>query len=165
MTTSGTVTIKQREAMTVAYLSRKGSYYQIREAMGALFGGLGGKGLAPAGPPGGSYYNSPAETPESELLWDLWVAVAGNPAEEPAAVGAGVGIRRVPSTHVAFAMHRGPHDPMDEVMKTYGALMRWIEENGYEITGPSEEVYLTDLATTPPEQLLTEIRFPVSKKG
>lgn len=159
MTTGSTVSIKQREAMTVAYLSQKGPYTQMGEAIGALFGGVAQWGLAPAGPPGGTYYNDPRQVPESELLWDLWVAVAGSPAEEPA-VGAGVGIKKIAATQVAFAMHRGPYD---QIGNAYAALGQWIAEHGYEPAGPSEEVYLSDPANTPPEQILTEVRLPVRK--
>jgi len=35
--------------------------------------------------------------------------------------------------------------------------------NGYEIVGPATEVYLSNPAETPPEELLTEVRFPVRK--
>ena len=48
--------------------------------------------------------------------------------------------------------------------KTYGALGGWIMENGYEIVGPAEEIYLSEPEKTPPEERLTEVRFPVRKR-
>lgn len=72
----------------------------------------------------------------------------------------GVGIKRVEPYEVASTMHKGAYD---EVGETYGALVPWIMENGYEIAGPSEEVYLSDPQNTPPEEILTEVRFPVRK--
>jgi effector-binding domain-containing protein len=36
-------------------------------------------------------------------------------------------------------------------------------ENGYEIAGPPEEVYLNDPNVTPRDEILTEVRFPVKK--
>jgi len=41
---------------------------------------------------------------------------------------------------------------------------RWVD-NGYEIVGPYEEVYLSDPGKTMPEELLTEVRFPVKKRS
>jgi effector-binding domain-containing protein len=58
-------------------------------------------------------------------------------------------------------MHHGPYDGVGQ---TYEQLGRWIAENGYEIAGPSEEVYLSNPQETPPAELLTEVRFPVRKK-
>jgi len=49
-------------------------------------------------------------------------------------------------------------------MQTDEQLGRWIAENGYEVVGPSEEVYLSNPQGTPPAELLTEVRFPVRKK-
>jgi effector-binding domain-containing protein len=44
-------------------------------------------------------------------------------------------------------------------------LEAWIAENGYEIAGPYEEVYLSDPGKTMPEALLAETRFPVKKRS
>jgi len=50
------------------------------------------------------------------------------------------------------------------VGETYGALVGWIMENGYQIVGPGEEIYLTDPDKTTPQELLTEVYFPVKKQ-
>jgi len=70
-------------------------------------------------------------------------------------------VKRVEGAEVASTMHKGP---FHEVGKTYGALGGWIMENGYEIVGPAEEIYLSEPEKTPPEELLTEVRFPVRKR-
>lgn len=159
MTTGSTVSIKQREAMTVAYLSRKGPYFLLGAAIGALFEGLAQRGLAPAGAPGGTYYNAPGQVPDAELLWEVWVAVAGSPPEAPAE-GEGVGIKRLAAAEVASTMHRGAYD---QIGNTYGILMQWITQNGYQVVGPAEEVYHMDPVNTPPERLLTEVCLPVKR--
>lgn len=68
------------------------------------------------------------------------------------------------------------HGGFENVGESYGALMAWIERNGYRIAGTNREVYLR--AVVPPEMLaqypsefvtadeaerLTEIQFPVQK--
>jgi effector-binding domain-containing protein len=73
----------------------------------------------------------------------------------------GLGVKKVEEAEVASTMHRGP---FDQVGDTWGALVGWIMENGYQIVGPGEEIYLTDPDKTPPQALLTEVRFPVKKR-
>jgi len=154
------VTVKKTEPMTVAFVSMKGPYSLIGETFGKLYGLIGEKGYVPAGPPVGVYFNAPGQVTDEELLWELRSPIAGDvtpsgPDER------GLGIKKVEAAEVAATMHKGPYD---QVGTTYGALAGWIAENGYEIVGPSEEVYLSDPGKTAPEELLTEIRFPVKKR-
>ncbi len=154
------VTVKKTEPMTVAFVSMKGPYSLIGETFGKLYGWIGEKGYVPTGPPVGVYFNAPGQVPDEELLWELRSPIAGDvapggPDER------GLGIKKVEAAEVAATMHKGPYD---QVGATYGALAGWIAENGYEIVGPSEEVYLSDPGKTAPEELLTEIHFPVKKR-
>jgi effector-binding domain-containing protein len=154
------VTVKKTEPITVAFVSKKGPYSLIGETFGKLYGLIGEKGYVPAGPPVGVYFNAPGQVPDEELLWELRSPIAGDvapggPDER------GLGIKKVEAAEVAATMHKGPYD---QVGATYGALAGWIAENGYEIVGPSEEVYLSDPGKTAPEELLTEVRFPVKKR-
>jgi AraC family transcriptional regulator len=154
------VMVKKTEPITVAFVSNKGPYTLISETFGRLYGLIGEKGYVPAGPPVGVYFNAPGQVPDEELLWELRSPIAGDvtpsgPDER------GLGIKKVKAAEVAATMHKGPYDG---VGATYGILAGWIAENGYQIVGPSEEVYLSDPDKTPPEELLTEIRFPVKKR-
>ena len=79
----------------------------------------------------------------------------------PGLMRGGLGVKRAEAKEVAATMHKGP---FEQVGSTYGAPAVWIVENGYEIVGPSEEVYLSEPEKTPPEELLTEVRFPVKKR-
>lgn len=160
MTSPIQVTIKQTEPITVAFLSMKGPYTQISEAFGKLYSWIGEKGLMPAGPPLGLYFNMPGQVPDEELLWELRSPIAGDVAPSGPDEQEGLGVKQLEAIQVAATTHRGP---FEEVGKTYEALGGWIAENGYEINGPTEEVYLSDPNATPPEQLVTEIRFPVRK--
>jgi AraC family transcriptional regulator len=152
--------VKQTEPRTVAFVSVKGPYDHIEGAFGRLFGWVIEKGYAPVGPPLGIYFNSPEQVPAGELLWELQCPLADDIApSEPDA--SGVGIKEVAGAEVVSTMHKGP---FDEVGRTYGMLWEWINANGYEIVGASEEVYFSDPSSTPPEELTTEVRFPVRKK-
>jgi AraC family transcriptional regulator len=154
------VTVKKTRPMTVAFLSKKGPYTLISDAFGKLYGWIGEKGYIPAGPPLGVYFNAPEQVPAEELLWEIGSPIAGNvtlsgPDEK------GLGVKRLEAVEVAATMHKGP---FDQVGQTIHALEAWIAENGYEIVGPYEEVYLSDPGKTPLEEILTELRFPVRKK-
>ena len=159
MTSSIEVTVKETEPRTLAYLSMKGPYSQIGETFNRLYATIVEKGLVPAGPPVGFYYNTPGQVPDEQLYWELCSPVAGEvsvggPDEK------GFGIKQLEPVQVAATIHKGS---FENVGDTYGALAGWIAENGYQVNGPGEEVYLSDPGTTPPEELTTEVRFPVVK--
>jgi effector-binding domain-containing protein len=62
---------------------------------------------------------------------------------------------------MATTIHKGSYDT---VGGAYGALMKWVEANGYQIIGPCREIYFTDPSSgTPPSEYVTEIQFPVTK--
>jgi DNA-binding transcriptional MerR regulator len=57
------------------------------------------------------------------------------------------------------------HGPFVTIGDAYAALIKWIEENGYQICGPSREIYLRPAhngSQTDPNTL-TEIQFPIRK--
>ena len=159
MATPIEVTVKETEPVLVAFIAMKGPYTQISEAFGKLYGWIGQKGYIPAGPPSGSYFNVPGEVPDEELSWELRSPIAGDVAPSGPSMQ-GLGVKRLGRARVAAAIHKGP---FDTVGATYEAMANWINENGYEIVGPADEVYLSNPQDTAPEELLTEVRFPVRK--
>jgi effector-binding domain-containing protein len=153
------VDLKTIEPETVAYVAMRGPYTQVPEAMGVLYGWIAQHGLQPAGMPGAVYLTAPDDVPESEALWELQTAVAGSPAPaEPDESGCGV--RLNPAMLVAYTMHRGPYE---NVAETYEKLDHWVAAEGYAMAGPPQEVYFSDPNEVPPEEYLTEVRFPIVK--
>ena len=73
-----------------------------------------------------------------------------------------VNVKTTEPQEVAFAVHKGSYQKLGEV---FGKLVQWIEENGYEIVGPSVTVCYNDPHTTPEEELISECQFPVRKRG
>ena len=59
----------------------------------------------------------------------------------------------------ASAVH---HGDFAEFTQLHPALLRWIEGNGYRITGPSREVYI-QLDHSDPTNSVTEVQYPVEK--
>ncbi|MFC2058105.1 GyrI-like domain-containing protein [Chloroflexota bacterium] len=154
------VKIKKLDPVTVAFLSVIGHYSQIPDALGKLYGWISRKGYEPHGPAITVYYNIPGEVPDDQLHWEVRSALSGG-VEESAPDLDGLGVKRTGSVQVATTMHKGPYDAVED---TYEALLGWVVANGYEIIGPPEELYFNEPASTPPGELLTEIRIPVGKK-
>jgi effector-binding domain-containing protein len=62
----------------------------------------------------------------------------------------------IPAGRVATCLFIGPYSEMEPA---YEALFEWMEENGYEGTGVSYELYLNDPREAAPAQ--TQIVFPL----
>ncbi|MCW3489448.1 MerR family transcriptional regulator [Dethiobacter alkaliphilus] len=61
----------------------------------------------------------------------------------------------------ASVMHKGPYSTIG---KAYAALMNWIEQSGYQITGLPRESYIDGIWNKDnPEEWLTEVQIPVKK--
>ena len=72
-----------------------------------------------------------------------------------------VKVKTTKPQEVAFAMHKGSYQKLGAV---FGKLVQWINENGYEIVGPSVTVCFNDSHTTSEEELVSECQFPVRKR-
>jgi DNA-binding transcriptional MerR regulator len=84
------------------------------------------------------------------------------PVDAPLGDGGRVKVYDLPACTVAATVHHGSYDGLNAA---YGALMSWIGANGYRIAGPNREIYLRNLADhgVGPEDLVTEVQFPVVK--
>ncbi|MFA5375726.1 MAG: GyrI-like domain-containing protein [Dehalococcoidia bacterium] len=153
-------TVKKTQSVTVAFIAVKGSLSLINTAFGTLYTFVAESGFIPAVPPSRVYFNVPGQVPDKELKWELRVPIVGI-CDASGPDGKGLGFRLLETTTVAAIVHRGPFSTIGE---TYDKLKSWIAEKGYKIAGPCEEVYLTEPGNTPPVELMTEIRLPVSKK-
>jgi len=151
--------VKETEPMTVGFLSMRGPYAQIPQAMGQLYGFIGASGFVPAGMPHAVYFTAPDAGPESEALWELWAPIAGD-GPDAGPDKSGLGVKHVPAQLVASTMHKGAYENIEP---TYRALGEWIAAEGYQMSGPPMEIYYSDPNEVPPEEYLTEIRFPVAK--
>lgn len=159
MSSAFAVTVKERETGTVAFIAVKGPFTQVGPAFGTLYAWIEQHRLTPSGPPSGLYFDAPGQVAVEEMRWELRSPIAGD-VGEMGPDEQGLGVKRVGACLVASTIHRGPYDQLG---RTYEALGSWIAQNGYQIVGPAEDVYLTDPAEVAPEDTLTEILFPVRK--
>jgi effector-binding domain-containing protein len=74
-----------------------------------------------------------------------------------------VKIYQLPAATMASVIHKGAYNAFNV---TYEAIGRWIDANGYMVTGPNREVYLycTQPVRQDDDSYVTEIQFPVAKK-
>lgn len=151
------VTIQHIEPTTVAFLALQGSYTQVAEGFGTLYQWVEAEEFAPYGPPMMVFLSDPVTTQEQDNVWELWAPISG-PQHNREANEAGLGVRRVPGGPVATATHIGRYD---ELERTYTEILSWITANKKEIIGPPMEVYLSDPATVPEAEYVTQVRIPV----
>ncbi|MDY6892214.1 MAG: MerR family transcriptional regulator [Chloroflexota bacterium] len=131
------------------------TYGDIGQLYGEIFAHIGKHGVAPMGPPMAIYHD--AEYRERDVDVEAAVPVGGS---EPDA--GRVSLRELPAVEqLACVVHVGAFDGIDQA---YNALMTWIETNGFNIIGPSREVYLQGPGPgTDPASYVTEVQFPVEK--
>ena len=74
-----------------------------------------------------------------------------------------VKVYELTATMVASVVHKGAYNRLNQA---YEAIGRWIDANGYMVTGPNREVYLycTQPVRQDDDSYVTEIQFPVAKK-
>lgn len=84
-------------------------------------------------------------------------AIASASAKHAGAM-ASVKLRRERGGTVAQVMHVGPWDAEEP---TVALLTAFIEAEGYRVSGPHREIYLSDPRRTPPERTRTILRYPV----
>lgn len=145
--------VKAFPAQPILCVHTRTPVQQISQTLGRAYGEiaryLGEHDQHPVGPPYVAYYNMDM----NDLEIDVGMPVAGTLPTHGE-----IQARELPAGHYATHIYRGAYDGIGD---GYQKLSEWIEEQGYEATGVSYEYYLNDPQTTPPQELLTEIRFPL----
>jgi effector-binding domain-containing protein len=62
---------------------------------------------------------------------------------------------------IASVIHHGSFSTMKQA---YNAILKWIETNGYHISGPNRELNLEYERGGDESKFVTEIQFPVEKR-
>lgn len=85
------------------------------------------------------------------------------PDDTPLVTYRRAGVRELPSIEtLATAIYHGSYDAFDAVGQLHVEMGKWIEANGYQIVGPSREIYL-QTPQSPGGDGVMEIQFPVTK--
>jgi effector-binding domain-containing protein len=149
------VVLKKVPPQAVASVRDNVPVTALPQLFGELFGYLGQRGLGPAAPPIGVYYDE--EFREGPLDVEIAAPVAGRVPESDR-----IKLRELPAIkQAASIIHEGNYE---DVGGTYSQLLQWIEANGYRIAGPVREVYVQGPETgRDPSDYVTEIQLPVEK--
>jgi AraC family transcriptional regulator len=151
--------VKMVEEMRAACIFHDGAVAAIGDDMGRIIGELMEwvvkRGVKMAGPPFAVYYSSPDELSRGEMKFEVGIAFVGEAQEE-----GNIRIKTFPAQNVLSAIHKGPYS---QIAPVYAALMEYATKNGYEVTGPPMELWLTNPMEVAESELLTEVRFPVAK--
>ena len=151
------VIIKKIEPQVIASIRTVlPTYGDVGQLYGEIFGYLGSQGITiPAGPTMFICYDPEYKEKDVDVE-------AGVPINKTIPSAGRVKVYELPGMEqAACAIYKGPYEGIGEA---YSAIMAWVENNGYQITGPDRELYLTSPADTDdPNQYITEIQFPVEK--
>jgi DNA-binding transcriptional MerR regulator len=75
--------------------------------------------------------------------------------------GGGARVDVLPGGTFAAATHIGPYD---QISLTAHALLAWCAERRHPMRGPIREVYVSDPARTPPDELITHLMIPLEEE-
>lgn len=126
------------------------NYRMIGSLFEELFAHLGRYGV------GGLAVGLHHQEPDTEHDVDVEVAVY---LDRSIPQGGRVTIHTLPGGTVVTTLYKGP---WTEIGDAYTMLMTWIDAKGYQICGPSRELYLHLGAT--PDSHMTEIQIPVQRR-
>ena len=121
----------------------------MHKAYGAIVQHLEEIGEQPESPAYAAYYNIDMQNLDVEI---------GFPVSKKLQGKNDIKSRKIPAGQYASCVFTGPYS---DIEPAYNALSQWIKENGYEVTGIAYELYLNDPDVTPPNELKTEILFPL----
>jgi len=119
-----------------AALEMTGSYDQHSQAFQDLYQNAGAQGVAMDQPPFGLYFNSPENTPQEQLKWDL-----GLPCSETVKLSPPLKLKKWEFEKVAVLTYTGPYEA--EGAKAFQTLFQWIGQNKYVFAGPVMEKFLS----------------------
>ncbi len=154
------VKIKFTDTRFVAYMEHRGDYSLLSKKFNIIYNYLVDFGYKINGFSEAVYFNNSLSSKEfkrSEARIPVYF-----PGIYPPCSKDEVKFKRVRAELVASLIYKGSYK---HIFRAYSILNEYIEKNGYEKVGNYSEVYLNDPSKIPEDELLTEIRVPVNKKG
>lgn len=100
---------------------------------------------APAGPAFAIYHDMDRKNLNVEFGYPVSASLSGN---------ANIHLASTPTGKAVSCTHIGPYADLEHA---YFALLKWVKDNGYEVSGITYEVYLNDPEFTPQDRLVTQV--------
>jgi effector-binding domain-containing protein len=145
--------VVEKLAQPVLSIRTRVAVQNLPETLGKGYTAIGqyleSLGKAPAGAPFVIYYNMDMEDLDMEMGFPVSGVLPGKGEIE---------YREIPAGKYATCLHTGPYN---ELGAAYEALTKWVNEEGYEVSGTAYEYYLNDVNVTPPQDLQTLLTFPI----
>ena len=148
-----TITVKEVPPMTVASVRVHTTLAAIASDLAEGFGRVG---AAVGGPPAGAPLVIFHDVIDEETDGDIEVCF---PVARPVEATGDVASRELEGGSMVTTTHKGPYD---QISPAYHTLTGWVQERGHEFAGPPREIYLNDPTSVEPEEILTEIQWPIS---
>ncbi len=127
------VSIKFMMPMRVASLDRKGPRDEMGKTLEQISQALQEKKMKPAGSAIGLLYEDPKTADLLKAHLEACVPISGKIKGE-----GDLKSKDLPKGAFACLTHTGP---LEKIPEAYRAVLNWIEENSYQISGPPQEVY------------------------
>lgn len=145
--------LSDREPQPTLIIRKRASVQQLPQILGPAWGTImqyaGRYGATPAGPPFVAYHNMDMQDLDLEI---------GFPFQKSLGSEGDVQAGELPGGKAAECLHVGPYE---KVAAAYEAIQKWLDENGHTPSGVAYEFYLNDPRTTRPEDLQTQVVFPL----
>jgi effector-binding domain-containing protein len=145
--------VREQHAQPTLTVRTRAAVQDMPQVLGQAFGRiaqyLGELGEHPAGPPFVAYHNEDMDDLDLEIGFQVARELPGRDDVEPS---------EIPGGKAATCLHVGPYS---DIKPAYEALWQFVADEGYEASGVAYEMYLNDPQETPPEELQTQISFPL----
>ncbi len=145
--------LSDRKKQPTLVIRKRASVQQMPQVLGQAWGAImqyaGANGITPSDPPFVGYHNMDMQDLDLEI---------GFAFPEPPGGQGEIQAGMLPGGKAAECLHVGPYD---KIAAAYEALQKWLKENGHTPTGIAYEFYLNDHQTTRPEELRTQVVFPL----
>ena len=145
------IEVKDVPALAVASVRVRTDLASIGDNLAAGFG----KVVTASGPPAGAPFVIYHDVIDEQTTGDIEICV---PVAAPFTTADGVVGRELEGGSMATTVHTGPYD---QIAPAYHTLTGWVQEHGHEFAGPPREIYLNDPTTVAPEEILTEVQWPI----
>ncbi len=143
--------LETQPAQAVLYIRTRCPMQELPQKMGEAFGTIWAYAsqvqAAVVGGPYALYHNMDMQNLDVEMGFPVAGPVPGKDT---------VQYRVLPAARVATCLYTGPYDGIHEA---YGALQKWMAEQGVQPGATMFDWYLNDPSQVKPEQLLTRIAW------